>query len=109
MDIHTTDRLIPEPGLAEVIISIGTLKTCKSPATYQIPSGLFKAGGVILYSKIRRLIFRVWNKRNYHSSGRNLLFLQFIKRLITLISIIIDESPSYQQPTKFYQTFFCPV
>jgi hypothetical protein len=46
-------------------------------------------------------------RRNCHSSGRNLLLYQFIKRLIRLI--IIEESPSYQLPTKFYPTFFWPV
>jgi hypothetical protein len=46
-------------------------------------------------------------RRNCHSSGRNLLLYQLIKRVIRLIVIIIEESPSYQLPTKFYPTFFC--
>jgi hypothetical protein len=44
-------------------------------------------------------------RRNCHSSGRNLLLYQFIKRAIRLIVIIVEESPSYQLPTKFYLTF----
>jgi hypothetical protein len=45
---------------------------------------------------------------NCHSSGRNLLLYLFIKRGIRLIVRIIEESPSYQLPTKFYLTFFWP-
>jgi hypothetical protein len=47
-------------------------------------------------------------RRNCHSSGKNLLLYQFIKRVIRLIVTIIKESPSYQLPTKFYLTFFWP-
>jgi hypothetical protein len=47
-------------------------------------------------------------RRNCHSSGRNLLLYQFVKRAIRLIVIIIEESPSYQLPAKFYPTFFWP-
>jgi hypothetical protein len=36
----------------------------------------------------------------------NLLLYQIIKRVIRLTVIIIEESPSYQLPTKFYLTFF---
>jgi hypothetical protein len=42
------------------------------------------------------------------SSRRNLLLQQFKKRVVKLTVIIIEESPSYQLPTKFYLTFFWP-
>jgi hypothetical protein len=47
-------------------------------------------------------------RRNCHSSRRNLVLYQFIKRAIRLTVIIIEESPSYQLPTKLYPTFFWP-
>jgi hypothetical protein len=47
-------------------------------------------------------------RRNCHSSGRNLLLYKFTKRVVRLTVIIIEESPSYQLPTKFYLTFFWP-
>jgi hypothetical protein len=105
MDIHTAEPLVPEPSLVEVEIAIGKLKSYKSPGIDNIPAELIRARGEILYSEIHRLICCIWN---YHSSGRDLLLYQFIKRVIRLIVIIIHESPSYQLPTKFYQSFFLP-
>jgi hypothetical protein len=39
-------------------------------------------------------------RRNCHSSERNLLLYQFIKRVVRLTVIIIEESPSYELSTK---------
>jgi hypothetical protein len=52
MDIHTAEPLVPEPGLVEVEIGIGKLKSYKSPGTDQIPAELIKAGGETLYSEM---------------------------------------------------------
>jgi hypothetical protein len=106
MDIHTAEPLVPEPSLVEVETATGNLKSYKSPGTDQIPADLVKVGGETLYSEIHRLICSIWNRRNCHSSGRNLLLYQFIKRVIRLIVTIFEESPSYQLPTKFYTTLF---
>jgi hypothetical protein len=73
MDIHTAEPLVPEPSLVEVEIAIGKLKSYKSPGSDNIPAELIKAGGETLYSEIHRLICSVWNRRNCHRSGRNLL------------------------------------
>jgi hypothetical protein len=105
MDIHTAETLVPEPSLVEVEIAIGKLKSYKFPGTDQIPAKLIKAGDETVHSEIQRLICFIWS---CHSSGRNLLLYQFIKRVIRLIVIIIEESPSCQPPTKFYPTFFWP-
>jgi hypothetical protein len=107
MDIHTAEPLVPEPSLVKVEIAIGKLKSYKSPGTNQISAKLIKAGGETLYSEIH-LFFVHGIRRNCHSSERNLLLYQFIKRAIRLIVIIIKESPSYQLPTKFYLRFFWP-
>jgi hypothetical protein len=107
MDIHTAEPLVPEPSLVEVEIAIGKLKSCKSPGTDQILTKLIIAGGETLCSEIQKLIL-YGIRRNCHSSRRNLLLYQFIKRVIRLIVIIIKESPSYQLLTKFYPTFFWP-
>jgi sorting nexin-29 len=90
MDINTAEPLVPEPSLVEVEIAIGKLKSYKSPGTDQIPAELIKAAGETLCSEIHILI----------CSGRNLLSYQFIKRVIRLTVIIIEESPSYQLPKK---------
>jgi hypothetical protein len=95
MDIHMAEPLLTEPSLVKVEIAIGKLKGYKSPGTDHILryTDLFVVYGI---------------RRNCHSSGENLLLYQFIKRAIRLIVIIIEESPSYQLPTKFYLTFFLP-
>jgi hypothetical protein len=87
-------------------ISIRKLKSYKSPGTNQIPASLIKAGGEIYVPRYTDLFVVYGIRRNCHSSGRNLLLYQFIKRAIRLIVIIIEESPSYQLPTKFYPPFF---
>jgi hypothetical protein len=92
---------VPEPSLVEVEIAIGKLKNYKSPGTDQIPAELKRY--VLRYTNLFVLCGR---RRNCHSSGRNLY--QFIRRVIILTVIIIDEFPSYQLPTKFYPTFFWP-
>jgi hypothetical protein len=103
MDIHTNEPLVPEPSLVEVEIAIGKLKSYKSPGTDNIPAELIKAGGETLYLGYTDLFVVYGIRRNCHSSGRNLLLYQFIKRAIRLTVIIIEESPSYQLPTKFFQ------
>jgi hypothetical protein len=83
------------------------LESYKSPGTDQILAELIEAGGETLCSDIHKHICSIYGiRRNHHSSGRNLLLYQFIKRMIRLIVIIIEESPSYQLPTKFYPKFF---
>jgi prolipoprotein diacylglyceryltransferase len=94
MDIHTAEPLVPEPSLVNVEIAIGKLKSYKSPGTDQIPAEMIKAEGETLCSVIHFFVLH-GIRRNYRSSGRNLLLYQFIKRVIRLSVIIIDESPSY--------------
>jgi hypothetical protein len=108
MDIHTVEPLVPESHLVEVEIAIGKLKSYKSPGTDQIPAELIKAGVKYYILRYTNLFVPYGIRRNWHSSGRNLLLYQFIRRVIRLIVIIIEESPSYQLSTKFYPTFFWP-
>jgi hypothetical protein len=108
MDIPTAELLVPEPSLIEVKIAIGELKNYKTPGTDQIPTELIKAGRRHYVLRYTDLFVVHGIRRNCHSSGRYLLLHQFIKRVIRLIVIIVEESPSYQLPTKFYLTFFWP-
>jgi hypothetical protein len=108
MDIHMAEPLVPEPSLVEMEIAIGKLKSYKSSGTDNIPAELMKAGGETLYSEIHRLICCVWNKEELSQQWKESIILPILKRVIRLIVIIIEESPSYQLPTKFYLTFFWP-
>jgi hypothetical protein len=78
MEIHTAEQLIPELSLVEVKIAVGKLKRYKSPGTDQMLAELIKEGGGTLYSETHKLICCIWNTRNFHSNGRNLLLYQFI-------------------------------
>jgi hypothetical protein len=108
MDIHTAEPLVPEPSLVEVEIATGKLKSYKSLGTDQIPAKLIKAGVKCYVLRYIDLFVLYGIRRNCHSSERNLLLYQFIKRVTRLILIIIEDCPSYQLPTKFYPTFFQP-
>jgi hypothetical protein len=96
MDVHVSESLVPESGLVEVEIAIGKLRRYKSPATNQIPTELIKAGGETLCSEIHKLLVLCGIRSNCYSSGRNLLLYQFIKMVIRLTVIIIEELPSYK-------------
>jgi hypothetical protein len=108
MDIRTAKPLMPEPSLVEVEIATGKFKSYTSPDTDQILAKLIKAGGEILYSEIHRPICCIWNKEELPQQWKESIIYQFIKRVMRLIVIITEGSPSYQLPTKFYLTFFWP-
>jgi hypothetical protein len=80
MDIHTAEPLVPEPSLVEMKIAIGRLRSYKSPGTENIPAELIKAGVKHYILRYTDLFVVFGIKRNCHSSGRNLLSYQFMKR-----------------------------
>jgi hypothetical protein len=106
-DVRQMEPLVPEPSLVEVEIAIGKLKSYKSPGTDQIPSELIKAEGEILYSEIHRLICCIWNKEELPQQWKESIIVPIYKKGEKTV-IIIEESLSYQLPTKFYPTFFWP-
>jgi hypothetical protein len=108
MDIHTAVPLVPEPSLVEVEIAIGKLKSYKFPGIDRIPAELMKAGRETLHSEIHRLICCIWNKGKLPQQWKESIIVPIYKKGIRLIVIIIEESPSYRLPTKFYPTFFWP-
>jgi hypothetical protein len=107
MDMHTAEPLVPEPSLAEVEITIGKLKRCKSPGNDQILAELIKAGGETLCSEIRKLICSTWNKEELPQQWNESITVLIHKKGDKVL-IIIKEYPSYQLPTQFYPTFYWP-
>jgi hypothetical protein len=105
MDIQTAEPLVLEPSLVEVEIAVGKLKSYKFPSTDWILAELIKAGGETLCSGIHKLICSIWNKEELPYQWKESIIVPIYIRLIV---IIIEESPSYQLPTKFYPTFFRP-
>jgi hypothetical protein len=108
MDMHMAKPLVPEPRFVEVEIAVGKLKSYKYPGAAQILVELIKAGGETLYSEIHRLICCIWNKEEMPQQWKESIIVPIYKKEVRLIIIIIEESPSYQLPTKFYLTFFWP-
>jgi hypothetical protein len=107
MDIHTAEPLVPEPSLVEMLITIGKLKSYKSPGTDHIPAEFIKAEGEALCSEIHKPISSVWNKKELPQQWKESIIVPIHKKNDKTV-IIIEESPSYQLPTKFYPPFFSP-
>jgi hypothetical protein len=107
MDIHTAGPLVPEPSYVGVEIATEKLISSKSPRTDQIPAELIKAGGETLYSEIHKLICSIWNMKVLPQHWKEYIIVPFHKKDDRTV-IAIEESPSYQLPTKFYLTFFWP-
>jgi hypothetical protein len=88
-----------------VEIATEKMKWYKSPGTYQIPAKLIKAGSETLYSEIHKLIHSIWNKDKFPKQWKESITIPFIERVMKQTVIIMEESPSYQFPTKFYPAF----
>ena len=69
-EIHTAERLVPEPSAYEVELAIEKLKKHKSPGIDQIPAELIKAGGRKIRCAIHKLIISFGIKRNCLKNGR---------------------------------------
>jgi hypothetical protein len=89
MDIHTAEPLISEPILVEVGITIRKLTSYKTPSTDQIVAEFIKVGGKHSILRSTDLFVLYVIRRNCQSSGRNLLLLKFIKRVVRLIVNIV--------------------
>jgi hypothetical protein len=99
-EMHIAEPLVPEASSSEVEIAIGNLR--RSPGTDQILTKLMEAGGNTFHSEIHKPVNSIWNKEHLPQQWKNLLLYLFIKRVIKLITIIIEEYHSYQLHTKFY-------
>jgi hypothetical protein len=106
MNKHMAEPLVPNPSLVEEEIAIRKFKSYKSPGTDQIPTELIKAGSETLCSETHKLTRSTWNNEKLPQQLKESIIIPIHKRLIRLTVIIIEESPYYQLPTKFYPTFF---
>ena len=62
IEMHITQRIVPEPCAFEVEMATGKLKRPRSPDIDHIPTELIKAGGKTICSEIHKLISSIWNK-----------------------------------------------
>jgi hypothetical protein len=63
-EIHTAERLVPEPSASEVEWAIENLKCHKSPGIHQIPAELIEAGVRTISCEIHKLIISIGNKKD---------------------------------------------
>jgi hypothetical protein len=68
---------------------------------------LIKAGGETLCSEMHRLACCKWNKEELPQQWKESIIVPIHKNG-NKTAIFIEESPSYQLPTKYYPTFFWP-
>jgi hypothetical protein len=79
-DIQTAEPLVPESSPVEVGITIGKLKSYKSPETDQIPAELIKAGGETLRSEIHKLVCSIWNKEELPQQWKESIIVPVYKK-----------------------------
>jgi hypothetical protein len=80
MDIQTTEPLIPEPSFVEVEITIGKLKSYKSPGTDQISAELIKAADETLRSEIHKHIRSICNKKELPQQWKQSIIVAIHKK-----------------------------
>jgi hypothetical protein len=78
VEIHTAERLIPQPTPFEVQIAIAKLKRYKTPDIDQIPAELIEEGSETLRSEIHILTNSVWNEEELPEQWKGLLLYQCI-------------------------------
>jgi len=61
-EIHTAERLVPEPSASEFELAIDKLKSHESSSIVQIPAELTKAGSRTICLEIHKLIISIWKK-----------------------------------------------
>jgi hypothetical protein len=103
-DIHTTERLVPEPSALGVEMVIEKLNRHKSPGIDQIPAEMIKAGDRTIRYEIINLLFLFRIRRNCLRSGRSPSLYLSISRAIKRIVVIIGAYYFCQLRTKFDQT-----
>jgi len=77
-DIHTAEPLVTEPSLVEVEITIGKLKSYKSPGTDQISTELIKSGGETC-SEIHSNICFKWKKEEFPKQWKKFIIIQIYR------------------------------
>jgi hypothetical protein len=84
-EIHTAEPLVPELSSFEFEIAIEELKTYKSLGIDLILAELIQARGNTLCSRSTNLFILFEIRKNFQSSGRNLLLYVFVRRVIKLM------------------------
>jgi len=79
-EIHTAERLVPEPSAFEFEFAIGKLKNHKSPGIDQIPAELIKAGGRTICYEIHTLIISIWNREELPEEWKASIIVPIYKK-----------------------------
>jgi hypothetical protein len=101
-EIHTAEPLVPELSDFEFMMAIEKLKRHKSPATYQFPVELIKAGGCTVCSEIHKLINSILNKEELPEEWKESIAVPIYKNGVKRECNIYE---GFCQPcTKFFPT-----
>jgi hypothetical protein len=88
IEIHTVERLVPDPNPYEAETTIANLKKYKSPCSDQIPSELIQAGVETLRSEIRKHINSFWSKEELPDQLKDSIIVQVYKKANERVVII---------------------
>jgi hypothetical protein len=94
--IHTAKPLVPPPRSFEVEIVTEKLRRCKLLDIDQAPAETIKAGDNTLHCEIH-------NKEELPQQWKESLFIRMMMKLTV---VILEEYHCYQFCTKFYPVFF---
>jgi hypothetical protein len=78
-EVHSAERLVPEPSAFEVETAIEKLGY-KSPGIDQIPAELIKAGGRTIRSEIHKLIISIRNKEQFPKEQKESINVPICKK-----------------------------
>jgi hypothetical protein len=79
-EMHTAKPFVPEPSVSEFEVTVGKLKSHKSPGVDQSPAELIQAGGETLCSEIRKLIKLIRNKEELSHQWKETIMVPIHKK-----------------------------
>jgi len=79
-EIHTAERLVPEPSSSEFELAIDKLKSHKSPGIVQIRAELIKAGCRTICLEIHKLITSIWKKEKLPEEWKESIIVPIHKK-----------------------------
>jgi len=80
VEIHTVERLVPEPSVFEIELAIGNLKNHKSRGIDQIPAEMIKVGGRKICCAIHKPIISIWNKEELPEEWKESIIVPIYKK-----------------------------
>jgi hypothetical protein len=100
--MRATESLVPEPSFFEAEVAIESCKDINHQVLIQFRQNWSKQEVVHYDLRTTNILILFRIRKSCHSIGRNLLLYVFIKMVIQLAIVILEEYHCYQQHIKCY-------